>query len=404
MINITDKTKCSGCTACYSICPHHAIEMVPDYEGFVYPEVDASKCTDCGACVKVCPILFDGTNKGYDTKFFIARAKSENVLNSSTSGGFVTPIAEYVFENKGVVCGVAFDNEFVVKHKIYDSCDADFNAEKALAEMRGSKYVQSDLGDIFVSLEQHIKSGRKVLFVGAPCQVAGLKAFLRQDYDNLITIDFVCHGVPSPKLWTRYKNYQKRKYKSEIKNISFRSKVYGYHKTTMKIVFENSKIYIGSPRTDLMLRSFFKEICSRHSCYNCKFKGIERCSDFTIYDCWRPDKLIDGFVDDDLGYTNIIFQSSQALNIFDKIEKKYVVYEITRQKFIEQIDDMVIKSATPHKKRNQYYSVLDEDALDCLGKKLLKITLKDKIIESVKIVLYKLGIIQYFLGETQRKY
>lgn len=400
MINITDKGKCCGCTACESICPKRAIEMVPDEEGFVYPQVDSSICTNCDVCLKICPILSENTTKHFDTQFFIARVKSENVLNSSTSGGFVTPIAEYVFENKGVVCGVAFDNEFVVRHKIYDSCDDNFNADKALAEMRGSKYVQSDLSDIYVLLDRHIKSGRKVLFIGAPCQVAGLKSFLKHDYDNLITIDFVCHGVPSPKLWETYKKYQQGKFKSKFQSVHFRSKYYGYHKSAMKIVFDNNKVYVGSPRVDFMLKSFFKEICSRPSCYKCNFKTIERCSDFTIYDCWRPYDLLENFIDDDLGYTNVIVQSQKAKNILMKISNQYKLYQVKNERAHNFIDEMVVNSAEPHLQREKFYVNMDKASLDVHINNFIPVSNKDRIVEKIKMLLCKLGVIRFFSGKN----
>lgn len=150
--------------------------------------------------------------------------------------------------------------------------------------------MQSDLGDCFSEIKKHLMQETKVCFIGTPCQVYGLKSYLRKEYDNLVTVDLVCHGTPSPKLWKKYLDEQKDKYHSEIDDIVFRNKTYGYHSGTMRIRFKNQFVYYGSARVDPMLKSFFAEISSRPSCYQCHFKSVERCSDFTIYDCWHLNK------------------------------------------------------------------------------------------------------------------
>ena len=194
MIQIKDKTECCGCTACYSICPRKAITMTEDQEGFLYPVVNMKTCIDCGLCENVCPIVNNAVHEVFERKSYVVRAKDKEILSRSTSGGFVTPLAEWVLEQGGVFCGAAFGNGYHIVHKIAKSISC-------LWQYRGSKYVQSELGDCFTQIKGYLEQGTMVCFVGTTCQVHGLKSYLRNGFKNLITVDLVCHGTPSPKLW-----------------------------------------------------------------------------------------------------------------------------------------------------------------------------------------------------------
>ena len=233
-----------------------------------------------------------------------------------------------------------------------------------------------------------------VCFIGTTCQVNGLKSFLLRDYEGLITVDLVCHGVPSPKLWSKYLNYQRNKYHSEIKKISFRNKTYGYHSGTMKICFSNGKTYCGSARVDYMLRSFFKEIASRPSCYQCVFKTINRCSDYTIYDCWHASQLVLDLEDDDKGYTNVIVQSEKGKELLEQIKDAYEIFPVDTEKAVKLDGVMVENSAVPHEKRNEFYKDIDEKTLPEKVQQFIPITWKDQFIEKSKAVVYKAGVYQ----------
>lgn len=261
-----------------------------------------------------------------------------------------------------------------------------------IAVIRGSKYVQSDLGDCFSRIKSYLTQKRLVCFVGTPCQIEGLKAFLSKDYDNLLTVDLVCHGTPSPKLWIKYLDYQREKYHSNIKSINFRNKTYGYHSGTMKIVFDNGKIYQGSARIDYYLKSFFSEIASRPICYNCPFKTVKHCSDFTIYDCWHPEELSNEIKDDDKGYTNLIIQSEKGKQIFSQIKDKYEAYSVLPNDAIKLDGKMIAHSAIKHPQRSEYYRNIDRLSFPELINKFIPITFTDLLIERMKIVLYKLGV------------
>lgn len=388
MIEIVDKSKCCGCTACYNICPKSCIKMEADFEGFKYPVINKDICIDCGLCEKVCPCLKEQKDEGEPIAYAVQN-KNDSVLKSSTSGGFFTPLAEYVIANNGIVYGAAFDQEFNVVHK---KCDKSNQYE--LSAFRGSKYVQSELGNTFFEIKSYLKQDKLVCFSGTPCQVEGLKAYLGKEYENLITVDFVCHGTPSPKLWNKYLDYQKNKYNSKIDSISFRNKTYGYHSGTMGISFKSGKTYFGSARVDYMLKSFFKEISSRPSCYKCHFKQLNHVCDMTIFDCWNVSKLVEGLKDEDKGYTNLFIHSLKGQEIFDEIKDCYANYRANCQSAVLLDGSMVLNSATPHAERNDYYKNIDNYELNEHIQKFIPISKKDYILENSKSVLYKLGLLK----------
>lgn len=269
MIQIKSKLDCCGCTACASSCPKSAITMVPDEEGFLYPKIDMRRCIECGACERACPILNKKTVISEKTEGYIIRIKDNKILYESTSGGAFTALADYILKQNGIVYGAGYDNNMRVVCKRATT-------KQQLQEMRGSKFVQSDLGNIFQDIKKELKEGTTILFSGTPCQVAGLLSFLRKKPDNLLCVDFVCRGVPSPGLWDNYVKYMENKYSSKIVGARFKHKTYGYHTSTMKIDFANGKTYYGSGRVDPYMKAFVREISSRPSCAACAFKGIER--------------------------------------------------------------------------------------------------------------------------------
>ena len=390
MITIQNKAECCGCTACYNICPKEAIQMKPDFEGFLYPFVNAERCVECGLCDAVCPVQNPVSCDELERKSYVIRTKDSHVLDHSTSGGFITPLGQWVIKQNGVICGAAFNNDFKVVHKIVGGGGA-----HSLSDLRGSKYVQSDLTDCFATIKRYLEQGTTVCFVGTTCQVYGLKKFLRKKYETLVTVDLVCHGTPSPKLWDKYLEYQKNNYHSEIEDISFRNKTYGYHSGTMRIQFKNGKTYYGSARVDPMLKSFFKEISSRPSCYQCYFKSLERCSDFTIYDCWHADQLVVGLADDDKGYTNLIVQSKKGEQVLEKIKQDFDIYPVDTERAIALDGIMVRNAAHPHPKREEYYKDMDRDEVAEHIEKFIPITKKDHLIEWSKKIIYRVGIYRF---------
>ncbi len=319
-IKITNKEFCTGCTACKNICPKDAIEMIRDEEGFLYPKVNEQNCIKCGLCKKICPVLNKLLREDFKQEGYIFQHSNKKIRKESTSGGAFTAISEYILKNGGVVYGVGFDSNFNVKH-------IRITQEKDLYKFRNSKYVQSDPNSTFLQVLDDLKKNLLVCYSGTACQIEGLKAFLRKDYENLITVDVVCRAVPSPLLWKKYFDY--RNNQKNIKKIYFREKFYGYKYSNLSIYNENDCIYHNGIDTDPYLRAFFSNIACRPSCYNCHFKEQLHKSDFTIWDCFEVDKFSKDF-DDDLGTTRVLINSQRGRKIFDniKIEHKYKAIDV----------------------------------------------------------------------------
>lgn len=387
-----EKTKCCGCTACEHTCPVHCIEMKEDFEGFLYPEIDQTKCLHCGLCEKVCPVINPPEKYTDDIHAYAIRTKQEDVLRESTSGGFITPLAKWIIMQDGVLCAATYLSDFSVAHMVLDK----EKIEEELPRIRGSKYVQSNLNRCYEDVKKYIKQGKKVCFVGTTCQVNGLKSFLRKEYENLITVDLVCHGTPSPKLWKKYLEEKQAKYGAKVVSAAFRNKTYGYHSHTMRLNFENGKAYYGSGRIDAMMKSFMSEIASRPICYQCPFKTYNRCSDFTVFDCWHVDKIVTNLKDDDKGFTNLFIHSAKGRMIFKEIKEQYIIYPIEAKDAIKYDGKMILKSATPHSRRKDFFVDFDKETLTEHIQKFIPIKSGDYMIEKIKFIFYRLGILKLF--------
>lgn len=315
MIEIKNKADCCGCSACANICAHKAITMVADEKGFLYPHLDEDKCKSCGLCLKVCPIQNTPIVCKGQRKMLVAYNKDEKIRKKSTSGGLFTILANSVYQNGGVVCAARFDDMFSVEH--YCSL-----SPTDIEQFRGSKYLQSRIGNTYSEIRHFLKEGIPVLFIGLPCQVAGLRKFLNKEYENLLTVDMVCMGVGSPKVWDAYLN----KYinKDKIRRIVFKDKIKGWHNWLFKIEKMDGTIYEKGV-DNAYFNGYLKHLFYRESCHSCHFKGIERCSDLTIADGWGIDKLHPEF-DDNRGCSTVILQSEKGIKSWEEIVKPNVRY------------------------------------------------------------------------------
>ena len=309
MIQITEKTNCCGCGACVQRCPNACITMHEDEQGFLYPKVDTGKCIECGLCEKVCPVMNHGEPRQPLT-CYAAINKDEKIRLASSSGGVFTALAEYVIANSGVVFGARFNEKWEVVHDYTETIEG-------LAAFRGSKYVQSTIGDNYRLAEQFLKDGRQVLFTGTPCQIAGLKHYLRKEYENLLSVEVACHGVPSPLVWREYikdKNPQ---------CINFRDKKDGWKR--FGLTFDN----VGESHSqDLYMRAFLSNLTLRPSCFNCKLKsGVSNC-DLLVADYWGINN-IHPELDDDKGVSLVVVFSFKILDLFKELD---LLLEITDYK------------------------------------------------------------------------
>lgn len=375
---------CCGCTACMNVCPKAAIEMKEDFEGFLYPELDQTKCINCGLCAKVCPIENPPKISEKIYRTVVSRNRDPEVLDESTSGGFIDALAEHVLtKQQGLVCGVAYDEAFMPLHKIVS------DGQEA-AGFRNSKYAQSVLGDTFSRIKQLLRQEKPILFIGTPCQVAGLKSFLQKDYDTLITADIVCRSIPSPLLWREYLKWQEQRHKSKAVKVSCRKKTYGYHSGALEIEFANGQHYAGSNRVDYFMKCFHKDVCSRPSCYDCQFKTLSRCSDFTVFDSWKPDEIaqLPGG-DDDRGYSNVLVHTEKGSRMLEQM-KNVVVFEADLEKMMTFTGGMERTSIQRKSQREEFYHSLASDGFHKTAQKYAAVSCMDRMIEGVKPLRYYL--------------
>ena len=350
MIEINDKRDCSGCTACASICPVKCIEMKSDEEGFVYPVVDKSRCINCGLCEKTCPIINRKADAKIEPRAYACINNNLAVRMNSSSGGVFSLLAEYILQNDGVVFGASFDENFVVRHTFVER-------EEDLNKLRVSKYVQSDMGEMFKKAKEFLDADRKVLFTGTACQIAGLKSFLKRDYENLFTQDLICHGVPSPLVWMKYVEYRSKKAKANLQEVSFRDKRLGWLLFSMRMKFTNNKVYQKNHLIDPMFVMFLFNKCLRPCCYACSFKTITRQSDVTLADFWGVNSVCKK-LNDGKGISLVLIQTKKGAEIFDKIKAKATYLEVPFEKAVAH-NKMYTSSVKEKRIRRKFFKDLN---------------------------------------------
>ena len=347
-IKIIDKKQCSGCTACISICPKKCISMKEDDEGFLYPHVDTVACTQCASCIKVCPYsCSEFTCKQEEEELSICYAaynKNEEIRYQSSSGGMFRVFADSIIKDGGVVFGAQFDKDFLVEHACSETLDG-------LTAFMGSKYLQSRMGNSLPMVKHFLNEGRKVLFTGCGCQIAGLKRFLKKEYDNLVCVDLICHGVDSPKIWHAYLHSL---FPDEtVESVYFRDKRTGQ---------ENSSVYIKGCKSEFCERkknsSYFKSwqygLFTRPSCEICPFKRDNRISDLTISDCWGWQKMAPEMYDD-RGLSNLIIHTAKGKALFEAISSQ-LQYKLVSLDDVKLYNADYIQSIPfNHKKRAAFW-------------------------------------------------
>lgn len=395
MISLCSKSECCGCGACSNICPRSCIEMCSDETGFLYPEINYSLCEECGLCTKVCPSLNKLHSVDTPRSAYVVQHKDNAIRYQSTSGGAFTGIAEKTIDEGGVVFGASFNDNFHIYHSYSET-------SIGLGRFRSSKYVQSKIGKTFTEAKDFLDEGRPVCFSGSPCQVAGLKSFLRKDYDNLITVDFLCRAVPSPLIYDKYLDFQKKKL-GKIKNIRFRDKAFGYSFSTLSIEADNNKNrrkYHKGVESDVWLRAFFSRVCDRPCCANCEFQGKYHQSDFTIWDCinvseYAPD------LDDNLGTTRVMVRGLKANKYFNEIKSVFKFVEISPA----DIYDKNKKRPLSFSKIDKYNFYKDAQVMESVQffEKYFPNTSKIKAMYLARLITHKLKIYNFLKKQIWEK-
>ena len=384
MPELANKNLCCGCAACFNACPKNAIEMKADETGFLYPAIDEKVCINCKKCETVCPALNPIENKDCSPHAYVGINKDILIRKESTSGGIFTAIAEFVINQGGAIFGAAMDGNFVVRHKYVQSVEE-------LAEFRNSKYVQSEISNTYQQCRDFLRTGKLVCFSGTPCQIQGLLKFLEKKYDNLITVDIVCHSVPSPLIFQKYMSLQKKKYPS-INKVVFRDKAWGYSYSTMALYEDSKCLYRQGSEADLWYRSFLPGLCDRENCYSCKYQSWPRASDITIWDCFVVDKLEKRF-DDNHGATSIMVWTPKGLNVIESIRNNADITEIDPSFYKRKIEREVDKKLNVD--RGQMYLDAVRMEPEEFFEKYRPVTGKVRAKIFVKNALRKLGLINF---------
>jgi len=383
MIEIVDRKECTGCSACSSVCPEKCIAISEDKDGFSYPEVNHGKCIKCSLCIKICPVINVPVVNNIP-KAFACINNDEEFRMQSSSGGIFTAIANVILNRNGIVFGAAFDENFNVTHQFVDSHDG-------LEKLRGSKYVQSRINTSYIKTKSFLDHGKLVLFSGTPCQIAGLKSYLQREYENLFCVGFICHGVPSPKVWNKYIKYRSECASSSPQRISFWRKDYGWKRYSVSFLFKNDTEYLSNLRDDIYMKAFLTNISLRPSCYSCKFKTIHRQSDITLADFWGISNIFPD-MDDDRG-TSLIFVNSEKGNfLFNAIKEKMQYREVEINEAIKY-NSAAVKSVTPHPARAEFFRNLDHLSFDKLVYKYCSDPISTRIKNHIKIFLQKVGLL-----------
>ena len=382
MITITEKEKCTGCGACYNCCPKNAIVMESDQEGFLYPVIEEKKCIDCKLCEKICPINVNQKEQKESIFCYGGFIKEQKIRTESSSGGIFTAIAQQVLSQNGVVFGAAFSNDFKsVKHIAIKNIGE-------LDKFRGSKYVQSEINNTYKQVKEILKTGKQVLFSGTPCQVAGLTSYLGKKYSNLITIDFICHGVPSPLVWRKYTEEVEHNYKNKIVECSFRNKKFGWKNYSLKLLFENGNYFCQKASENLYMKGFLSNLFLRPSCHNCKFKDGENQSDITVADFWGIENVLPE-LDIQQGVSLIFINTSKGNLLFSSIKDNIFVQEVPFDKAIK-FNPAYRFSAKKHKNRNDFFDNLNKHNVSYLISKYTRISIAHKIVYLIWRILQKL--------------
>lgn len=387
MINIQNKQDCCGCTACVQHCPKHCISLQEDKEGFLYPVVDEKVCVNCGICENVCPWL-NQPEPISPIEILAVKNRNEAERMESSSGGVFIALAKEVLSKGGVVFGAVFDENWEVKHTYAEKIED-------VRPMMGSKYLQSRIGNSYQEAEKFMKEGRQVLFTGTPCQITGLHKFLRKEYSNLLSVDFLCHGVPSPGVWRRYLNEEfdipskgdisaRRSdlSKPKITDIKFRDKTLNGWKKFSFIV--HGKAASNGDKSSILLshihcenpfmKGFLNNIYLRPSCYSCRCKNGVSHSDLTIADFWGINRLMPDF-DDDKGIGLVLVNTKKGKNVFDCLDMESRISNLSD---VKPLNGGFNNQAFKHPKRNIFFECIVRG--DCI---------KDAIEKTLYISIYK---------------
>lgn len=377
MLNINNKEQCCACSACAAVCPQQCITLQADEEGFLYPHTDSERCVHCGLCEKVCPVLYPPHLKKEPVVYAACHDEAE-IRKNSSSGALFTALAEWVLAQRGVVFGAGFDANWNVCHQYIET-------KEDLDLLRRSKYVQSNMGQIFHQVRQFAEQGRQILFVGTACQVAGLKNYLGKEYANLLTADLVCHAVPSPRVWRLF--LEQTFPKGQIRAINFRDKKFGWENFYLSFTLPLGTFAHG-PRLSVaemgcgllhrghgavlhnhFLQAFLNELINRPSCHACVCKGTCRAADFTLGDLWGGGGIRLSPEERKLGLSALFVNTEKAAALLPQLA--HIQYTAVSVKDVTRANSAFYSSTRPHPNRAEFFARYQKEPLNQLIPRLL---------------------------------
>ena len=362
MNNISEiKNNCCGCCSCEQVCPINAITFEESKEGFFYPVVDNNKCVSCGLCLKKCAVN-EPQYESYSQKGYAAYFNNTELLRKSSSGGAFSALATEVLEKDGSVCGCAEESPGKVAHRIISS-------REELSLLQGSKYVESDMSGVYSLVKEQLKSGKILLFSGTPCQVAGIKKFTGNP-ENLITIDIICHGVPSRKLYNSYLEWFGEVKGGKVKEYSFRSKDKHDWSLTFRAVVEkgsSKKVYEAIGSLDPYYHHFLRGYNYRESCYVCKYAKPERCGDITLGDFWGVENIAPDFYNSN-GVSAVLVNSLKGEMLWNKTEKMITSKQVDVADIVKH-NGQLNRPSQRNSIRDTIYEEFSKNGFDFIAKK-----------------------------------
>ncbi len=361
IISISD---CCGCEACTNICPQKCIALRPNSKGFLYPYVNTEKCIDCKLCERVCPVLnAKGKTIAEPLGVYAAKNPNEEIRMKSSSGGIFTMLAERTLNNGGVVFGVRFDENWDVIHDYIETIEG-------VEKFRGSKYVQSRIGDCFKKAKLFLDAGREVLFSGTPCQIAGLKRFLRKDYVNLLTVDIICHGVPSPLVFKHYIKSLEKKHGGTLTSFKFRDKANGWKAYEIVAEFGNGKEFRSLGKDNPFINGFIGNLFLRQSCTYCAFKNFKSGADITLGDFWGSERFGQEY-NDNKGISLVSINTNKGLKTFGSV--KLSIAGLIESSLADAVEynPCLATSVKMHRNQRKFYRQYKKKEFEPLVKELL---------------------------------
>lgn len=396
-ISMTSKS-CSGCTACQSSCAKRAISFMSDEEGFKIPHVDETLCVECGLCLKTCPAINSRVSKNErQKKAFALQYHDEPVRKNSASGGLFPSFANYFINTlHGYVCGCILDEELTAKHIVSNQWDD-------VERMQDSKYVQSDMGNCMTEIVELLRKGQHILFTGTSCQVNGLLSLLeikKIDRSKLLTIDFFCHGVPSPMIWKDYVHYYESIQGRKIEGFKFRNKTYGWGKGTQSrgTGYLSTWQWKGTHHEDFRLvarmwpRIFFSNLCLRTYCHSCPYTKVDKPADITMGDFWGVEDFRPNF-DDHKGCSMAITRSEKAKSILNKLSNTQSL-EVSIDEVIKRQGNAFAPSR-PHNQRDEFWFDYNNGGFPVVLPRYFYYTWSGRLKAFVKFILFKMHLTKY---------